>query len=251
MLYRSELQSSMIAELRAGELELVSTSSAFNGFRLSTRIMAAHGAARGGDWCETFVLSDDVVALSIGDVCGHGAGAFEGMLTTRQTVRDAAVGGLDPARTLANVNRALYREHRELYVTAIFGLLDTHRHTLTFANAGHPPPLMVGYFGEQLIEFGNGDLLLGMDAAAAPALHVVKIPAQTLLVFYTDGVIDYGRDAIAGQRKLRVAANLAYRYPALPAAPVIERQMFLPGSNYDDASILTARTPALRMHASR
>jgi len=142
----------MIEPYVADELELVSASSVLNGFRLSIRIMPAFHALRGGDWCETFVISDHVVALSIGDVCGHGPDAFEAMQTTRRAVREAALKGLHPGRTLANANRALCAMEQEVYVTAIFGLLNTERDTLTFANAGHPPPLMVGPLGERFKE---------------------------------------------------------------------------------------------------
>jgi serine phosphatase RsbU (regulator of sigma subunit) len=234
----------------AEELDFVWTSSVFGGFKVSTRIMPAHSARRGGDWCETFALSKHVVALSIGDVCGHGLAAFEAMLLTRQFVRDGAAWGLDPSQTLAQVNQALCREERGFYATAIFGLLDTRRNTFTFANAGHPPPLLAGAFGEYFLEFGNGDLLLGMSKAAIAQLHVVTIPAETLLVLYTDGIIERQRDVILGQRQLRNAATLAYRSSALSAAPVIERQMFLAGSSHDDAALLTARAPSPRMYST-
>jgi hypothetical protein len=69
------------------DLEIASASSVLNGFRLSIRIMPAFHATRGGDWCETFTVLDRVVALSIGDVCGHGPDAFDAMLTTRRAVK--------------------------------------------------------------------------------------------------------------------------------------------------------------------
>jgi len=208
--------------------------------------MPARGAAQGGDWCETFPIGADVVALSIGDVCGHGAEAFQAMFWTRQALRDASAAGLDPAQTLAAVDCAILSEQPELYVTAIFGLLDTRSHTLVFGNAGHPPPLMAGISGERFLDFGDGDLLLGVKAAATRTVHVVKVPAETLLVLYTDGVVEYRRDTIGAQKRLREAATVAHYHSRLPAAQVIEGQMFLNGSNADDASILTARTPGLR-----
>jgi serine phosphatase RsbU (regulator of sigma subunit) len=239
----------MIVRQGLDELELASASSVVDGFRLSLRIMPARGAARGGDWCETFVVSDHVVALSIGDVCGSGLDAFDEMLEVRSAVRNEALRGLGPARALASVNRTLCRQRPETYVSAIFGLLDTNRHTLTFANGGHPPPLMVWPFGQRFLEIGGGDFLLGIDADAHPAVHVVKVPADTLLVFYTDGVIEHARDAILGQAQLLDAAAFAHHYSALPAAPVIERQMSLTGSNHDDAAILAVRAPAARTRA--
>jgi len=241
----------MIVQRGVDELELVSARSELNGFRLSTRIMPALDATRGGDWCEAFAISERIVALSIGDVCGHGPEVYETMLTTREVVREAALRRLGPGQVLALANRALCRKRPDVYVSAIFGLLDTHRHTLTFANAGHPPPLTASSLGEHFIELGTGNLLLGVDAAAVPTVHVVDVPAGTLVVFYTDGVIDRRRDATLGPKALLSAAAFAHHYSALSAASVIERQMFLTGPNNDDAAILTARAPSMRLDGAR
>src|ERR1700733_8503206 len=84
--------------------EPATTSAAFQGVRVSTRIMPAARAAQGGDWCEAFTISRDVVALSIGDVCGHGAEKYAAMRALRKAIRDAAWLGLDPAQILTVAN---------------------------------------------------------------------------------------------------------------------------------------------------
>src|SRR5665213_1418166 len=117
-------------------LEPGSTSSIFRGVRLSTRIMPAALAARGGDWCESFAVSEDVVALSIGDVCGHGAEKFAAMGQVRQTIRDAVGRGLDPPQTLAVANRFLRRYDPEENATAILALFNVRQGSIVFANAG-------------------------------------------------------------------------------------------------------------------
>jgi serine phosphatase RsbU (regulator of sigma subunit) len=227
--------------------ELLGTRTTFNGFKLSTRIVPAGDAVRGGDWCETFAVSDTVVALSIGDVCGHGPGVHASMLRTRRSVRDAASRGLDPAQTLAAVNAALALEEPGLYVSALFALLDTTSYAFTYANAGHPPPLMAGSFGQRFIESAEADLLLGVDPAATPSLHTAHLPADTLLVMYTDGVTDRERDGALGQRQLRKATVLARKFRRVAASLILEREMALTGSGHDDAAILTAWTPPLNM----
>jgi serine phosphatase RsbU (regulator of sigma subunit) len=237
-----------------GILEPGTTSSVFRGVRLSTRIMPAALAARGGDWCETFAVSEDVVALSIGDVCGHGAEKFTAMGKVRQTIRDAACRGLDPLQVLAVTNRFLRRYDPEENATAILALLNVRQRSLVFANAGHPPPLMAGPFGVLFLEYPEADFPLGIMAEIAPALHVVSVPAATLLVFYTDGVSEHGRKPIEGESQLRDAAMFAYKASHLASAAVIERQMFLTGSNLDDAAILAAWTlgaPIMRGKSAR
>jgi serine phosphatase RsbU (regulator of sigma subunit) len=236
----------MIDPIETGEFtESATTSGAFHGVRLSTRVMPAALGTDGGDWCEAFVVSRDVVALSIGDVCGHGAEKSAAMIALREAIRNAAWLGLDPAQTLTAANAFLRRYDPEENATAVFALLDTRRRCLVFANAGHPPPLMAGPLGALFLEFPDTDLLLGIAAEIAPAVHSVNVPASTLLVFYTDGVSERGRKPIHGEAELRDAAMFAYQASHLHSASVIERQMFLTGSNIDDAAIMTAWTPGL------
>jgi serine phosphatase RsbU (regulator of sigma subunit) len=233
----------MIARFETPELQETSTHSSFNGVRLSTRTMPARSAERGGDWCEAFELSDDVIGLSIGDVRGHGTESYQAMVQVRQSIRDAARRGLNPSRTLGEANRCMRTRDAQVHATAIFATMNTRRLTVTFANAGHPPPLMTGVGGPVYLSFHDSDLPLGVTAELVPALRVIRIPADTLLVFYTDGVTEHDCQPLTGEVQLSEAAAFAYKYTALPSASVIERQMFLTGSNRDDAAILTLRTP--------
>ena len=227
---------------RADDVDAGSTSSVFNGVRLTTSIIPARNALQGGDWCETIRVSECVVALSIGDVCGHGAAAFPIMKAMRQLARDAVGQGLSPTQILANLNSALCGDESHLYATAILALLDTRLHKLTFANAGHPRPLVTGPSGQWFLGPRQGSLPLGIESTASSPAQNVGFPADALVVFYTDGVVARRRNVLAGLTKLRNAAKTAYRNGELSAASVIERQMLLMSPNEDDASILTART---------
>jgi len=222
--------------------EVASSGSFFNGFWLNTCSLPAHQGARGGDWCQTFAVSPTLLALSIGDVCGHGAEQFAAMALVRQVIRNAALDGLDPAMTLAAANRVVCGLNPWLYATALFALLDTDSRTITYANAGHPPPLMVGRNGARFLTGSKPDLPLGIDAGLVPSLHLAATPQHSLLVLYTDGVTERLRRPLAGEAELRSAATTAYAHSHKAAASVIGDLMNLTGSNHDDASILTAWT---------
>lgn len=227
----------MLEPVDAGEAsETAAASSMFGGVRLNTRVMPAALASRGGDWCEAFAVSEDVVALSIGDVCGHGAEKSAAMSEVRQAIRDAAGSGLDPGRTLADANRFLRRYDPEENATAIIAFFNVRQRSLVFANAGHPPPLMAGPFGALFIEYPNADIPLGIEAEIAPASHEVSVPAATLLVLYTDGVSERDRWPLLGEAQLREAAMFAYNASHMASAAVIEHRMALTGSNHDDAA---------------
>ncbi len=130
------------ARAKAAKRPDTTTSLVFNGFVLTTNVIPAHGASQGGDWCEAIPVSDSIVALSIGDVCGHGASAVPMMMIMRQLARDAVDQGMKPGQILSHLNAALCTDEAPTYVTAILALLDTRLRKLTFANAGHPPPLI-------------------------------------------------------------------------------------------------------------
>jgi serine phosphatase RsbU (regulator of sigma subunit) len=223
--------------------EPASKSWTIHGVRLSTRIMAAERAPRGGDWCEAFAVSDHVMALSIGDVCGHGETKFAAMAATRQAIRDAARRGLDPGQTLIAAHRFLRAFDPGEYATAVFGLLNLRDRTLAFANAGHPPPLMATPHEATYLEYADSDLPLGIEERFSPTLREIDVPAATLLVFYTDGVTEHKRKPIEGAGELREAAIFATKFSLMGTASVIEKQMLLTDSNRDDAAILTAWTP--------
>ena len=214
----------------------------FNGLEISSRIIPAAGAPRGGDWCDAFSVDDDVLALSIGDVCGHGVEKFDSMVTMRQAIRNAVLRNPDPAQTLAHVNRFLHEQDPSEIVTAIVALFDTRLRTLTYANAGHPPPILADSYGVSFLGSADPDVPLGIEAEFLPAIHEVALPASALVVFYTDGVSESRRDSVQGSIQLCTAAKFARDFPELPAAGTIEA-MTLSTINFDDAAILTVRTP--------
>jgi serine phosphatase RsbU (regulator of sigma subunit) len=222
-----------------------SASWSFYGVELSARIIAAANGTRGGDWCEAFVVGDGVVALSIGDVCGHGKHKYETMIAIRKAIYNAARRGLDPAQTLIVAHRFLREFDPDEYATALFAHLHVNRRMLTFANAGHPPPLVSSPERTAYLEYPEYDVPLGIDHAAGPLLRHFRIPEEALLVLYTDGVTERDRKQLKGEAELRDAAMFAHNFSSRPSAEVIERQMHLTGSNADDVAILTAWTPQI------
>jgi serine phosphatase RsbU (regulator of sigma subunit) len=219
------------------------SSARINGAGIDTCIMHAGQAAGGGDWCEAFAVGDDVVALSIGDVCGHGIAKMEVMGALRDWLHVALLQRVSPSDALEDANRFLQAyDHRE-NATAICALLDIRRRSLTFANVGHPPPLMVGPYGATYLEFARPDVPLGVCATINPTTHVVSIAPSTLVVLYTDGVSEHERDPLAGAAELFAAAVAAHALPATDAATYIRERLSLTGATRDDAAIMSIRMP--------
>src|SRR5579884_3375554 len=110
---------------------------------LSQHAVSADGRSEGGDWCEIFALGGSRLAISVGDVCGHGAAASEVMVELRRDIRSEAYGTADPGRVLHAVNERLCLHRSATYATSIFAVIDVRTQTLAFANAGHPAPLLM------------------------------------------------------------------------------------------------------------
>src|SRR5579872_144762 len=82
---------------------------------------ASDEAEIGGDWYDAFMMPDGRVAISVGDVAGHGLDAATTMGEVRQALRAAAVGNLSPSAVLEHVNGISSLRSSISMVTAIFG----------------------------------------------------------------------------------------------------------------------------------
>src|SRR5438093_3752757 len=101
----------------------------------------------GGDWYDVVQLPDGRVGLAIGDVAGHGLRAASTMAQLRMALRAYALEEGSPSRVVSRI-RHLVRLLVPDIVTLIYLIFDPDSGTLRFANAGHPPPLLVGWKGE-------------------------------------------------------------------------------------------------------
>lgn len=96
----------------------------------------------GGDLYDFFMLDDNHLCFTIGDVSGKGVPASLYMAVTKTLIKAKAESGLDPGEILARVNRELCEDNDSgMFVTGFLGILDLSGGGLTFSNGGHPPPL--------------------------------------------------------------------------------------------------------------
>ncbi len=202
---------------------------------------AAGDSPAGGDWCETVVIAEDLVALTIGDVMGHGAPVAASMNVMRGAMLRGIREGRLPSEILCSANELAHSRLGGLIVTAIVAIVDRRRGTFAYANAGHPSPMMLTDQRNVLLRQGTARLPLGIFPRYNSADHVVLLGSEALLVMYTDGVTEHARDLIAGELELESASRLAYRTQAPEAASFIAAQVLGEIRGSDDAAILTVR----------
>lgn len=204
---------------------------------------ASDEAEVGGDWFDAFNLPDGRVALSVGDVAGHGLEAAVIMGEIRQAIRTSAVDAESPAAVLDHVNRMIGLRDASDIVTAIFGIYDPASSVLVYAAAGHPPPLFT--LGNGLARMlPAGTLPLGCSPAINSRDWTVTLPKGAQVIFYTDGFTENDRDVVAGEKRLTDAVKaLALERAAAadrvadPATALLER-IFRGVANRDDAALL-------------
>jgi PAS domain S-box-containing protein len=192
----------------------------------------------GGDWYDAFRTADGRVVVSVGDVAGSGLDAAATMAAIRQSLRGAAAINPDPSVMLDAADRVLRSQAPQTFVTAWVGVIDPVWATLACAGAGHPPPLARNAAGD-IVQLPAGGLPLGLRARGADVTHHLGLAADTTLLLYTDGLIEAGRDLIAGENAVAEALREADVETA-PAQTIHEAVLGGVGASDDVALLVVA-----------
>jgi serine phosphatase RsbU (regulator of sigma subunit)/anti-sigma regulatory factor (Ser/Thr protein kinase) len=180
------------------------------GVRIAGRYLPAPaGAELGGDWYDTLSLPDGRLAVVVGDVVGRGIPAATLMAQLRTAVRAFASEGHGPAHLVGRLNDLLLREGGEDTATVAYLAFDQETDRVTAVSAGHPPPLLVGVDGTaDYLDIRPGPPV-GATRIAHFREHVFDVPLGSLLLLYTDGLVERRREPLdAGLARLkRLAAG--------------------------------------------
>ncbi len=206
----------------------------------------------GGDWYDAFALPEGRVVISIGDVTGRGLTAAVIMGRMRQAIETLATYESDPRRLLDAADKVLRRAHPDAIVTALVGVFEPATRTLAYATAGHPTPIVRAPDGSIRQLQGRG-LPLGLRDGGEPPTISIELPAGSLTVFYTDGLVEATRDITEGERRVFAVLRSAAMDDGSPAAALVSHVLGDHGV-HDDVAVLTLRVlgdPAARAWTMR
>lgn len=195
----------------------------------------------GGDWYDAFLLKDGRLGLSIGDVAGHGLEAAALMSSLRDGIRMALVLEPDLGKVLESVDFLFHGEAPGQFCTATIGVFDPASSTIRVASAGHPSPLLWEN-GEVIDIAPRGVPPLGYVQLAPdpPQVETYRLMPGSIVVFYTDGLIEWERKPAEGLDVLHAALrDPAVRGAEDPALAI--RNACIKGPHADDVAILTIR----------
>ncbi|MGD0050630.1 MAG: PP2C family protein-serine/threonine phosphatase [Vulcanimicrobiaceae bacterium] len=199
----------------------------------------------GGDWYDIFTLPDGRVAFSLGDVCGRGLGAAVKMGQARQAIKVAAslqIHDPMPIAVLDQTNKVIFLNNNHVeFTTAIYGVIDTAARTVTYASAGHHPPILAKA-GEQPTILPNHGFPLGVELNLPDLIreHAFTYESGSLLVLYTDGLVEFSHDVTVGEARLLKAARDAVSAKAQhPAQFIVESVLQEEPQHPDDVAVMT------------
>jgi sigma-B regulation protein RsbU (phosphoserine phosphatase) len=213
-----------------------------SGVQLASSWKPANGV--GGDCFDALTFAGAGAGIVIADVAGKGVPAALLMSNLQAAVRAFAQDGAAPSAVTASVNRLLCRNMAAgRFITFCYVRIDAAERRLTFANAGHNPPLLVHVDG-RIDTLAPGGTVLGVFADSAYEQGAFAVAPGDRLVLYTDGITEgrnpggdeYGEDRLAAS----ALAHRALGAEAMLAAMLSDVEAFNGGVYEDDATLIVA-----------
>jgi sigma-B regulation protein RsbU (phosphoserine phosphatase) len=176
----------------------------------------------GGDFYDFIPVGEASWGLVIADVSGKGVPAALFMALSRTLIRASATRNPDPVVSIREANRSICMDaSTSMFVTLFYAILDSRKKTLTFVNAGHNPPLLLGSGSERVTLLKARGIALGViDEVDLESVEVQLSPGD-VLVLYTDGVTEATDDQDQEYGLERLAAMVTASRD-LPATGIID-----------------------------
>jgi serine phosphatase RsbU (regulator of sigma subunit) len=166
------------------------------GYALAPSIQTATEV--GGDFYDLISLSDKKIYFTIGDVSGKGSSAAFYMAQFLSLLRYSIQFTQKPDEIAIRMNHYFTKniQDRKIFITAILGILDAAKHTLTFVRAGHTNPILVpGSSDQRIEEISINGLAIGLTddstlfRKSLPVFEY-KLASKDKIVFFTDGIVE-------------------------------------------------------------
>ncbi|MFF0885661.1 SpoIIE family protein phosphatase [Streptomyces sp. NPDC003456] len=216
------------------------------GLRVEVAYLPAQsGVHVGGDWFSAIELPDGDALLVVGDVAGHGVDAVATMAQLRFTAKGMVITGSSLTGALARLNTLLLHSH-DTYATAtmVLARYSPRDRRLVWAQAGHPPPLLLRDGEPQYLDRPRG-MLIGASPTAVYEEAECRLEPGDRLILFTDGLVEHPPESIdRGLERLGEAVAAPHTDRPGSLGPLLARM--LPDERRDDVCVVDVRVPDVR-----
>ncbi len=191
----------------------------------SAAYQPATGPGAGGDFYDVFALEDGQLAVIVGDVSGHGRQALPHTALVRFTLRAYLEAGLSPRDAVQTAGAVLERQLGGVFATVVAATYQPRERVLTYACAGHPPPVVIGAAADAHAVAPvtvSASPPIGVGMRTGTRQTVVSVPGRSQICFYTDGLTEarVGSELFGTVRLVDTLAELG---PQATAAEILAR----------------------------
>jgi serine phosphatase RsbU (regulator of sigma subunit) len=212
------------------------------GLRVDVAYLPAQsGIQVGGDWFSAIELPDGDALCVVGDVAGHGIDAVATMAQLRFTAKGMVITGSSLTGALARLNALLLHSGEpRATATMVLARYNPRERKLVWAQAGHPPPLLLRDGEARFLKRPTGMLLGAVENPPFQEGECLLEPGDRILL-YTDGLIERPSEGIdAGLQRLAAAATGHDEQPGSASLGPLLAEM-LEGERRDDVCVLDIR----------
>ncbi|MCB8968427.1 MAG: SpoIIE family protein phosphatase, partial [Ardenticatenaceae bacterium] len=199
-----------------------------------------------GDFYDFIPLRNGDWGIVVADVADKGIPAALFMALSRTILRTVALNRHDPAEVLVRVNDIINGESQsDLFVTMFYAVWQPRSNTLLYANGGHNPPLLLRHNGKARLLSGDG-MALGILPGIEVESRAIRLQANDMLLFYTDGVTEAMNEDFDefGLERVRLAAIGARHRDATGVVAAITQSIQLHAGDtpqFDDITLVVLK----------
>lgn len=179
----------------------------------------------GGDFFDVFQLDEKRIGVVVGDVCGKGVAAALFMVIARTIIRNVALEAPSVRACIARANDLILEQNPlDLYLTVVYGILDTDSGVFSYTVGGHDTPVRLSSTVAEPLPRAGG-MLVGLIGGVAFEENAVQLQPGDSIVLFTDGVteaFDMESEAFGEERLLGALASLSHHDPERIVAGLID-----------------------------
>lgn len=162
--------------------------------KVTTEALFVPSAQLGGDCFDYYWIDDDNLAIYLLDVSGHGVGSALLSMSVLNVLRSQSLPNTNfchPGEVLKALNYSFQMSsHGNKYFTIWYGVYNRLTHTLIYANAGHPPAILLEQDATNIQQLSSLDLPIGFVPDINFQVNTVKITLQSTLYLFSDGAYE-------------------------------------------------------------